>query len=328
MAAIQTILHPTDFSKAAEPALRVARRLARDHGARLILLHVVPPAVVDGELAVALPQVQDDILDGHRRHLEALAAGASADCRVVEGQVVPEILRLVEEASCDLIVLGTHGRSGVARTLMGSVAEAIVHRAPCPVITIRPSSRLEPAATREAGVRPGQADRPLFPVILHPTDFSACSHHALELAQSLAHGGGRLVVLHVVDEQGIADAIYDQEIEERLCGLRPDDPTIEFESRLLKGDAAETLLHEAGALPCDLIVLGTHGRTGLNRIALGSVAESVLRRAECPVLAVRTTTAQEAEEIKHQMGQIRDEHQEYDFEEGRGSRKPSDARNR
>src|SRR4051794_18657490 len=95
MAAIHTILHPTDFSDPARPALRLAQRLAHDHGARLIVLHVVPLPVVYGEMGmtVQITEMQQEILDAHRTQLKAMVAGTGAECHVVEGVAAHEIER-------------------------------------------------------------------------------------------------------------------------------------------------------------------------------------------------------------------------------------------
>jgi len=120
----------------------------------------------------------------------------------------------------------------------------------------------------------------MFPVrtILYPTDFSVCSQPALDLAFALARDcHARLIVLHVAEPALVVD--YGDFEEAADCNS---------EFRLEEGDPAEKILHVAQEVPCDLIVMGTHGRTGLGRLLMGSVAEKVLRRAPCPVLTVKT----------------------------------------
>jgi len=139
MLAIRTVLHPTDFSKCSDFAFRLACSLARDYDARLIVLHVIePPMVVGGEGVLMLPPAVD--LKPHRERLQLLRPQdpkAPVEHRLVEGTAATEILRLAEETKCDVIVLGTHGRKGFGRLLMGSVAEQVVRRAPCPVVTVK-----------------------------------------------------------------------------------------------------------------------------------------------------------------------------------------------
>jgi nucleotide-binding universal stress UspA family protein len=128
---IRTILHPTDFSERSTAALRLAWSLARDHGARLILLHAVPPTE-DSWL-------QADLKELHGKLEQLPLSGTDV---VVERQLIQElpasaVLRVATETNCDLIVMGTHGRTGLGRALMGSVAEQVVRRASCPVLTVK-----------------------------------------------------------------------------------------------------------------------------------------------------------------------------------------------
>jgi nucleotide-binding universal stress UspA family protein len=152
MLPIRTVLHPTDFSPQSDAAFQVACALARDHGAQLVLLHVKPPDIVYGEGFVLPPD-----FEAERRalteQLEAMRPSDSALSvwRVLhEGSPTEEILRAAQEVHCELIVMGTHGRTGVGRLLMGSVAEAVLRRAPCPVLTIK--APFPAAAVRQAAV--------------------------------------------------------------------------------------------------------------------------------------------------------------------------------
>jgi nucleotide-binding universal stress UspA family protein/quercetin dioxygenase-like cupin family protein len=136
--------------------------------------------------------------------------------------------------------------------------------------------------------------------ILHPTDFSPSSDQAFVWACSLARDNkARLVLLHVVPpsmdplmQVPTPDPLRPAESQEawkgRLHWPQPQDPKIVVEHRVAEGDAPEEILRLAGAVRCDLIVMGTHGRTGLRRLLMGSVAEEVLRKATCPVLAFKT----------------------------------------
>ncbi len=134
--------------------------------------------------------------------------------------------------------------------------------------------------------------------ILHPTDFSDCSDGAFRLACALARDyGSRLVVLHVAELSTVVAGdgmlmipypIDSEPLREQLRQLKPDDPKIPVEHRLVEGYAAEQILRVAAQTNCDLILMGTHGRTALNRLLMGSVAEEVVRRAPCPVLTVKT----------------------------------------
>jgi nucleotide-binding universal stress UspA family protein len=140
----------------------------------------------------------------------------------------------------------------------------------------------------------------MFPIrkILHPTDFSEHSQAAFELACALARDySAELIVLHVnrstaiFAPDGIAVAAPTEEplgARAKLAQVRPVDPRVRVEHRLIEGEPAEQILKAAAASGADLIVLGTHGTTGLMRVLMGSVAEDVLRKAPCPVLTVRS----------------------------------------
>lgn len=133
---LRTILHPTDFSPNSAYALQLAGALARDYGARLVILNVViPPTVIYGETAVA--NTSDAMAEEASHQLERLPLpeGIHVEHRVKEGNPEEEIVCLAEELGADLIVMGSHGRTGLQRLLMGSVAEQVMRKASCPVLT-------------------------------------------------------------------------------------------------------------------------------------------------------------------------------------------------
>jgi nucleotide-binding universal stress UspA family protein len=135
MLAIRTILHPTDFSESAEAAFSVAGMLAKAHKARLIVLHVYPLPISRGE-GVDYPPDQAEMWRLLDRYYVP-DPDVHVDDRLAEGSAPEEILRVAEEEGCDLIVMGTQGRTGLARLLMGSVAEKVMRGAHCPVLTVR-----------------------------------------------------------------------------------------------------------------------------------------------------------------------------------------------
>jgi nucleotide-binding universal stress UspA family protein len=138
---IRAILVAADFSGCSEDAFRVACALTRDYRARLIVLHVAtpPPFVTPGELQRALerPDGYRAELEGRLRQVYAADSPAEVEYRVQDGNPAVEILGVAREAQCDLIVMGTHGRTGLGRLLMGSVAEQVVRKARCPVLTVK-----------------------------------------------------------------------------------------------------------------------------------------------------------------------------------------------
>jgi nucleotide-binding universal stress UspA family protein len=141
MLPIKTILHPTDFSKPSEYAFQVACSLARDYGAKLIVLHVDLPPVTIGEVISSLdPEEYKEKLWAEFRRLEAMEAGIRdlrVETKFVEGNPAKEILNVAREIKPELVVMGTHGRTGLSRLLMGSVAEEVVRKSPFPVLTVK-----------------------------------------------------------------------------------------------------------------------------------------------------------------------------------------------
>jgi nucleotide-binding universal stress UspA family protein len=142
MLQLKTILHPTDFSEHSAYAFRLACSLARDHSARVLVLHVVKTLGAEiipyGDAQRQLqPEGYRKALSDDLRRLQSPDPAVAVEHRLAEGDAAAEILRLAAETACDMIVLGTHGRTGMERLLMGSVAEQIVRKAPCPVLTVK-----------------------------------------------------------------------------------------------------------------------------------------------------------------------------------------------
>jgi nucleotide-binding universal stress UspA family protein len=150
---IHMILHPTDFSERSANALQLACALGCDYGARIVILHVVaPPAIIYGDWIVPPdPHESSSQATEQIEHLE-IPAASRAERRVEEGDPALTILQVAGEINADLIVMGTHGRTGIGRLLMGSVAEEVVRRAVCPVLTV--TNPFAPASSV-----PGRSDR-------------------------------------------------------------------------------------------------------------------------------------------------------------------------
>jgi nucleotide-binding universal stress UspA family protein len=162
MLPIKTILHPTDFSKHSESALRFACALARDYDARLLLVHVVEPPVYYGELGMTVPLPSDFHESLHERlsRLVPADAGIPVQTILIEGGAPREILHVAEEQHADLIVLGTHGRSGLTRVLLGSVAESVIRHSSIPVLTLKTPALLVSSGGPE---EPESKDAPSSP---------------------------------------------------------------------------------------------------------------------------------------------------------------------
>lgn len=148
MLPIRIVLHPTDFSDCSRYAFQVACSLARDYGARLVLLYVAePPTTFAGDGVMMLPSTFDlqpfrDLL----KQLKPEDAQIPVERRLLQGVAAREILGVAKEMKCDLIVMGTHGRTGLGRLLMGSVAEHVVRNASCPVLTVKMPLRRPPSS--------------------------------------------------------------------------------------------------------------------------------------------------------------------------------------
>jgi nucleotide-binding universal stress UspA family protein len=158
MLPIRTVLHPTDFSDYSDYAFRLACSLARDYGARLVVLHVATPPMVDYAEGV-IPPEPAGYKDQLRERLHQLQAGdpkVRVEHRLVEGDAATEILQVAGETRCDVIVVGTHGRTGLGRMLMGSVAEQVVRKAPCPVLTVKVPKHQVPPGEEPAPVTAGK----------------------------------------------------------------------------------------------------------------------------------------------------------------------------
>jgi nucleotide-binding universal stress UspA family protein len=288
----RTILIAADFSERSHEAFRVACSLADETRTRMFVLHVVDQPIALGELGTPLPiptASSHIALTERLRDTYAPSRPFDIGFRVRDGIAADEIVETAKNLGADLIVLGTHGRTGVLRLLTGSVAEAVLRRATCPVVALH--------APNDRPTRVGSID-----VILHPTDFSESSQAALQVARALARDhGARLHLLYVepIDVMsGVAlvaphpSAIY----YESLKGIQAkiDGPDLKYpvQIRAEQGDAQTEIVRVAEEIRADLIVLGSHGRTGLGRLFMGSVAEGVLRQAACPALVVKPTQHQ------------------------------------
>jgi universal stress protein A len=135
----KTILFPTDFSTASDAALSHAETLAKQAGATLLIVHVEEPPLAygGGELYYGLPEPNSERIQKMLEDVKPSDPAVPFEHRLTMGDPAAEVVRIAEEESAEMIVMGTHGRTGLTRLLMGSVAEAIVRRSPCPVLTYR-----------------------------------------------------------------------------------------------------------------------------------------------------------------------------------------------
>jgi nucleotide-binding universal stress UspA family protein len=296
---IRRILCPTDFSDFSQAALDHAVALSRSYGSRLSVLHVTPlmPSV-SGTAALAInpitlePRSHEQMVEMVRDFAEpAFRAGLDPDCLVREGPIVPEILAEAKRARADLVTLGTHGRGGFERFILGSVAEKVLHKAPCPVLTV--GRRAQAAAPRAA------AD---LRSILCPVDFSPTSRLALSHALSLAERSkARLTLLYVLEwtqspiraPQAESLTRYREQLQEdALHELRAAVPAgardwCDVHERVALGTPWRRIVHAMSEEHADLAVLGVQGASRAEQVVFGSVVNEVVRHATCPVLTVR-----------------------------------------
>lgn len=157
MSHLKKILVPFDFSTHSQHAFEIACSLARDYAGRLVLLHVVPPPIVVGEVGMPVYSVDEDKEVATRKLHQVKCSGAAVplDYHVKIGDPAIEILELAREGHCDLIVMGTHGRSGFRRVIAGSVAEEVLRSAPCPVLTVRGDATMPAVSSKEKKVAAG-----------------------------------------------------------------------------------------------------------------------------------------------------------------------------
>lgn len=296
---IDTILHPTDFSPCAQQALAHARLLAERSGAELHLLHAVvlpPPGEAPTGVLGDPEQLYRRLEELGSSRLEALAGeieptAPSRRLALRRGLYAgPVILDYAREVGAGLVVLGTHGYRGSIRFLLGSVADEVLRYADCPVLTVRESS--------ESSVTPAVRR------ILVAVDLSPLSRDTLEWGREMALAyGAELDLLHVVErppspppypptaalvQMEEVSGEIDQRCREALEALRGDTlgRDVAAAVHVAHGRTPSEILAFARQHGSGLIVLGSHGMTGLKSILLGTTAEAVARSAECPVLTV------------------------------------------
>jgi nucleotide-binding universal stress UspA family protein len=293
------ILIPTDFSSCARQALAHGLFLAKRYDAEVHLLHAVEIP------AIAIPDMPEDMYDiEEERALEKMEAllqehevhvERSGNVHTIVRPGKPTkpasevILDYADEEGIDLIVIGTHGRRGPRRLLLGSVTEEVVRGAACPVFAVREMEDAWPLPTVDS--------------ILVPIDFSGGTDDVVGEAIDLAgHYDANIRLLHVVDLEtyphyGIAvDPVYElaektaKAAREHLEPIadRISEAGIPSFTAVERGHIANTIVEYADDYEIDLIVIGSHGRSGLDRVLLGSVAEKTLRSAHCPVVIVRS----------------------------------------
>jgi nucleotide-binding universal stress UspA family protein len=300
MLKIKKILYPTDFSSCSKQAYAHALFIAEQYGAELHMLHVI---TIYSENAYD-PGYDFPDLEEYNIHLEKHALEKSDQLikehtfsktkilKIQERGYSPSavILKYAQDKNIDLIVMGTHGRRGLGYLFLGSVAEEVTRFARRPVYTIREQ---KPAIPVEKVNR-----------ILVPIDLSKFSKQAVHYANELCKDyGAELEIIHVVEER-IHPALYatgkssifdfTPEIREKSTDLiktmldEISGSKVKYKIKITEGVAAREILKHAEKNDSNMIVLTTHGASGLDQFFLGGVAEKVIRRSNCPVFTIKS----------------------------------------
>jgi nucleotide-binding universal stress UspA family protein len=277
---LEKILVPLDGSPLAERILVHVRRLLHVKDGRVLLAHVVP---IDAPPA----EVEDARARLERLRAELAAQGAMVEARVVSSAepVADALLGLAREWGPGLIALSTHGRGGVSRLVRGSIAEELLRRSSDPVLVANP--------------RAFEADEARIRRILVPLDGSETSAAILPAASALARVyGSEVVLLHALEvvlgslDFPIFEAV--DEAQRMLARMARRVESVPVRTRVVQGAAAMVIFGVAIQENADLIAMTTHGRTGLSRLALGSVAEEIARASPCPLLVQRMESLEAA----------------------------------
>ncbi|HZM59291.1 MAG TPA: universal stress protein [Vicinamibacterales bacterium] len=304
MIEMRRILCPVDFSEVSRRALDHAVAIARWYESSIAVFHVCAPVPVTAYATVAsmMPPTlasgdnRKDVLAAMKDFVKA-DASVPIDFEIGEGNAAREIIVQANASRSDLIVMGTHGRSGFERFVLGSVTERVLRHAGCPVLTV------PPRAVDAVPFTPV-----IFKRIVCAIDFSDCSMSALDYAMSIAQeANAQLTVLHVVepfphlrgDESEAAlgraelvrelAAAAEEEARARLERAIPEGVRefCQVETVQTVGKASHEILKVAATQASDLIVIGVHGRSAADILFFGSTTQAVVRQATCPVLTLR-----------------------------------------
>ncbi len=284
---LKNVLFATDFSPAAAAALPYAATLAKRFGAKLFALHVRTPVINPMTPPAGWPALEKTAEIEAREQRSALRnaiPGIETTVLIEEGDIWTHLQAVMERQDIDLVVIGTRGRSGIGKLLLGSAAEEIFREVRCPVLSVGPHTPAEPARNGE------------FSHILYATSFGtetpAAAAYAISVAQEFQ---ARLTLLHVLEDPRVGDLVVPQDLFEssktRLEHLLPPEAEMWCVSEFCveQGDVAERILDVAKRRKADLIVLGVHRPTGVPGAATHlpiATAHKVVSQAHCPVLTV------------------------------------------
>ena len=304
MVNVERILCPVDFSEASRYAVEHAVEAARRWNAQITIVYVHsvlvpwgPVPGIHGDVPVLPAPRPEEVTEKVHRSYPSLRARAKTDVVMATGSPAREIVRLAEEISADLVVMGTHGHGGFDRLVIGSVTEKVLRTTRIPVLTVS-------SQTRAAAATPST-----YKTVLCAMDFSHASIRALQYALDVAkQTRAKVILLHVVE--GIGDlpretahfnvpeygAYRSQEAAAQLAAIIPDSARREYavEDHITIGKPHGEILRVAAEVNADLIVMGVHGR-GAKERWFGSTTSHVIREADCPVLTVRAASTPDSE---------------------------------
>jgi universal stress protein E len=295
------ILVPIDFSDASAEALSQAATLAKAFDAALTVVHVIPPTTSSADLAIGpdavmaewrLPvdatELEERLRAGAERQLreavaDYLGKGLDIRVKVLWGAPFVGVIQAVHDEGYDLVVVGTHGRSALARMFVGSTSRKLVRKCPCPVWVVKPASKMP------------------FDAILAPIDFSEVSHESLRLAGELAvRWSLSLHVLHVYarEHDYLLDLVTEEDfdlqpphrhqlISQLHAFAKKSGLQVEPILHVKQGDVTPHILSTAEEIDAGLIVMGTLGRVGVEGLLIGNTAEKVLHASSRSLLTIK-----------------------------------------
>jgi len=284
---LENILFATDFSPAATAALPFAAKFAQQFGGKLFAVHAKTPenhALPPTELWPAANVLLEENKVELTRNMYNRFPNVESEVLIGEGSVWSVVEAFAKQKKADLIVVGTSGRRGIGKFILGSVAEEILRRARCPVLTVGPNLSTEPPQETK------------FRKIVFATNFGEGSPLAAAYAVALAQEyGAHLILLHVVEYPKVGELVGPHELEaaalDHLRGLVPRDAELHREPKVmvLHGSPAERILETVENEKADLVVMGLREAKGIIRATRlpAAVAHQVISHAICPVLTIR-----------------------------------------
>jgi len=292
------ILVAIDDSEPAKTALALGARLAREHDGELVLCHALNwlPIIAEIESTGVIFDPQPTI-EGLTRNAQAMLDGASQDAlrfgvaakhHLIEGEPAKAILALANKLRCGTIVMGTHARGGLGRLFIGSTTEAVLRGSSIPVLTVRPGTvlALEPRKCFERIVVGADESEPARAAIDTVVGHAAADDCHVLFCSVVDFDA--VVGSHGYYDTSLQASLYDDAqrvVDRAVTEARAND--VAAEGRIAEGNASRALIAVAKRENADLIVTGSHGRNGVRRVFLGSVAETIVRMSPVPVLVVR-----------------------------------------